>query len=111
MITRIVLITLFLVFMVHFLTKHSTTKMKAGKKIGVILLLIFAVFSVANPEFTNRIAHSVGIGRGADLLLYFMTVAFIGSTLNQYIRNREFEHRTTLLAREIALLRAEKENK
>lgn len=103
-----ILIVLFVGLLVRILSKHTATKMRAWKKVGVIGLFLFAIFSISYPEFTNRIAQMMGIGRGADLLLYFLTVAFIGSTINQYMRNKELEQRVVTLARRIALIDADK---
>ena len=108
MIIRIILITLFIGFIFRLFSNSSVSRAKAWKKIGVVGLFFFAIFSIYNPEFSNQLAHHVGIGRGADLLLYFLTVAFIGSTINQYMKNKDSEQRIAILAREIAIINADK---
>ena len=51
----------------------------------------------------NRIARLVGVGRGTDMVLYALVVAFLSFTVTTYLRFREFEVRYTRLARRLAL--------
>lgn len=72
---------------------------------------ILAVVLVLQPEWANEIAHRLGVGRGADLLVYvgFSALAFLW--LGLYSRQREMDERLTELARKMALLGAEKPKK
>jgi hypothetical protein len=63
------------------------------------------------PDITTNIAHLLGIGRGADLLLYGLTVVVIFMILNTYIKDREEERRFVSLTRKVAILEAIIENK
>lgn len=69
------------------------------------VLCIIAVF-LASPELSTRVAHRVGIGRGADLLFYMahLGMAFLVALL--YVRIQELSARVTQLARSVALLTA-----
>jgi hypothetical protein len=76
-----------------------------------LLLLAFAAgaaLSVIYPGSWNRAARFVGVGRGTDLLLYCLIVAFLGFVVTTYIRFREVEERMTRLARRLALDEAER---
>ncbi len=84
--------------------------MKAIKKLGLLGLSIIAVISVLFPDLTNQAAHKVGVGRGADLLIYLLAVAFIASMLNQYMKSKEDEVQITKLARKIALIEAKQKD-
>ncbi len=79
---------------------------RAWKKIAIVLLAIAMVVAVLFPDTTNQIAHLVGIGRGADLLLYMLTLAFIGLVLNNYIHQQRDKDTVYRLARKVALLEA-----
>jgi hypothetical protein len=71
-----------------------------------VLLLIFALGAMASiilPTWVTRLAHLVGVGRGTDLLLYALIVAFLGYTATSYRRSRQIERRFTELTRQIAL--------
>ena len=71
-----------------------------------LLLMLFAVgaaLSVVYPHSWNVAAQFVGVGRGTDLLLYALIVAFLGFVATSYLRFRQVEARVTLLARRLAL--------
>ena len=59
--------------------------------------------SILVPDVWNRIAGLVGVGRGTDMVLYALVVAFLSFTVTTYLRFREFELRYTRLARRQAL--------
>jgi hypothetical protein len=48
----------------------------ALRRIGVLLVAAAAIVAIAAPSLTDKVAQAVGIGRGADLLLYGLTIAF-----------------------------------
>ena len=75
----------------------------------VLALLAAALFFVLHPDSANRLAAVMGVGRGADL---FFDVAIPGllalCALLLFSRIRELEQQTTVLIRELAILRAER---
>lgn len=76
---------------------------QALRRLGLLALAAFAVWSILDPEIWNRFATRLGIGRGADLILYSLVVAFFGFVVTTYKRFRQMENRYTQLARRIAL--------
>lgn len=106
MIIQIIIISAVLAIMIWFLTHHSTQQARAWKKVAVACLTLLASIVVLFPELANDIAHKFGVGRGADLLLYLLVLAFIGVVLTLYIKHKEDEKRLAILARKIALLEA-----
>ncbi len=74
----------------------------------MMLVTAFGELLVLVPEVSNDIAHFVGIGRGADLILYCFIVASLGLILNLHMKLRAMTEDMTTLARTIALLTAEK---
>lgn len=111
MIIKVVLIIFIGLVGIGFIKNNSTSKIRASKKIGILLLLLFAVISVIFPSVTDDIAHIAGVGRGADLLLYAVTVTFFAFILNQYIKGKQDEQKLVKLARKIALLEADLKQK
>lgn len=91
---------------VFVLTGRQTYAARAWKKIALCLLAIAMVVAVLFPELTNQAAKFVGIGRGADLLLYILTLAFISYVLNNYLHQQREKDSVYRLARKIALLEA-----
>ncbi len=58
---------------------------------------------IHDPDMTTRWARSVGITRGADLLLYLVTLAFLGSWFLYYQKLRTLSEDITRLVRAQAL--------
>jgi len=104
---QIVLILMFVYIMVRFISDPSGTQIKAWKKILGILFFFGAIFSVLFPGVLNKLANLFGVGRGADLLLYLLTLAFILVVSNAYIHSKQDQKRLVILARKVALLDAE----
>lgn len=103
---KVVLIGLILALLFWFLANRKTSKASAGIKLGMIGFVLIAMGVVIFPEASNDIAHLLGVGRGADLILYMLTVAFIFSNLAQYIKNKEEQQKIATLARKIAIIDA-----
>lgn len=78
-------------------------KALALRRLGLLALAGFAIWSILDPGIWSRLALMVGVGRGTDLILYGLVVAFFGYMATTYKRFREMEIRYTRLARRIAL--------
>jgi small membrane protein len=75
------------------------------------LLLLFtivlaAVVCVLFPEWTNVLAHKLGVGRGADMVFYLFILLFYFILLKLYARMRKLEEQLTILIRNDALRNA-----
>jgi hypothetical protein len=71
-----------------------------------LLLLAFTgatCLSVLFPEAWTALAQALGVGRGTDLLLYALIVAFLGFIATSYRRSRDMQRQITLLSRRLAL--------
>lgn len=84
---------------------------RASKKIGLIILAIAMIVAVIFPESTNVVANAVGVGRGADLLLYITVAAFILYSINDYLHRQQQREIVYKLARTIAILEAKNKYK
>lgn len=82
-------------------------KQLAVRRLLTIAFAVFAVFAVMVPSLMSRLANLVGVGRGADLLLYATVVVLLGMIAVQEARAKNEEKRTTYLARRLALDEAE----
>lgn len=105
----IVIVIVLAVFMV--LGRRGTHSGKAWKKIGLVFLSIGAVLAALFPESTNYIADMVGVGRGADLLLYGTVVAFVVYVLNNYLYQQDQRDSLYRLARKVAIVEAKERQK
>lgn len=102
-----ILIAGIIYLLVRFFSNPRSMQMRAWKKIVGLAFTILAIVVVLFPETSNDLAHTVGVGRGADLLLYCLTLAFIFVCINLYLRSKQEEQRLVKLARKVALLEAE----
>jgi hypothetical protein len=111
MLIQYALIVAVVLLLVYFLRNHGSSRTAAGVKIGFALFLLLAVVAVASPVLLSDAATLLGVGRGTDLLLYALVVAFTFVVINFYLRSRELDEKTTRLARAVALREAESANR
>jgi len=64
---------------------------------------VFAVLAVVFPDLTNSAAHRLGVGRGADLLIYMLVLCGVFGFLLVHARLRRIEDRLTAIVRRQAL--------
>ncbi|HEV7147305.1 MAG TPA: DUF2304 domain-containing protein [Pedococcus sp.] len=76
---------------------------QAVRRLGMLVFAGFAVWSILSPGVWTTLAHAVGIGRGTDLILYGLVLAFFGFVVTTFKRFRDTETRYTRLARRIAI--------
>ena len=77
----------------------------------VFLLLGVGAVSVIFPGVPQKAAELVGVGRGADFVTYVAIVAVMFVLLHYYTKFVELQRQLTQLTRELALLRAELEQR
>lgn len=68
--------------------------------------VLAAILAILFPQVLSWLANLVGVGRGADLLLYTLVIVFLAFVYTQYRRNLAAQRKITLLARKVALLEA-----
>lgn len=79
-----------------------------GRSLAIVRWGLFAVILVGYifiwiPSLTTQIAELVGIGRGADLILYVWIIVNLFLILRLHIKLREQGEALTKLTRQIAL--------
>lgn len=62
-----------------------------------------AATAVLWPGITIKIANSLGIGRGTDLVLYLFIISSLGASLYFYGRILKLENAITILVRRLAM--------
>lgn len=75
----------------------------AARRLVTLAFVLFAIVAIITPSLVTGLAHLMGVGRGADLLLYALVIAFLASLLSSFRRNAAMERRLTRLARRVAL--------
>ncbi|WP_394215767.1 DUF2304 domain-containing protein [Brachybacterium vulturis] len=97
------LLVLGIVVIVAWLFLKRGAKQLAVRRLLIIAFAVFAVLTVLFPGMLSRVANFVGVGRGADLLLYATVLVLLGFLALQEARTKAAEKRTTYLARRLAL--------
>ncbi len=73
-----------------------------------IFIWVAAIVAVWNPWITNRIASMLGVGRGADAVLYVSVVMLFYMIFRLYGKCENLEHQLSELVKKIALKDLEK---
>lgn len=89
-----------------FMLRGGGARHQAMQRIFLLLFIVAAGSSVFVPQVWTFAARLLGVGRGADLLLYITVLAFLGFVATTYRRFRRIERDMTELARQVALATA-----
>lgn len=78
---------------------------KARFRTWAIWLLVFAGagLAIARPELTKLVANMMGIGRGADLILYSSVIIMLVGFFWVMLKFRRLERNHTKIVRDLAL--------
>lgn len=79
---------------------------QAVRRLLLAGFIVAAALSVLFPALLTRTANLLGVGRGADLLLYALVIAFLSYISTSYRRMNRLSRNITTLTRELTLLRA-----
>ena len=102
MLIRIILICLFFPAF-YLVVRVRTARFRAMRVLMLLALMLVTSYSIVFPETWQDFAEVLGIGRGADLMLYLLAVAFI-TFVGLVIRKiRDIEYRHSLVTQQIAL--------
>ena len=91
----------------YLLKARKSASQQAIRRLFIIVALAAGLIAVLFPNYTNVAASFLGIGRGADLLLYTFVVFTLFYVVHQYRRQLWQEKVTTDLARALTLAQAE----
>jgi hypothetical protein len=75
----------------------------ALRRVSLLCLIVIAALLVIFPGLSNSLAQLVGVGRGADLLLYGLTLAFISYVIATRAHHSRIDLQITELARAHAI--------
>jgi hypothetical protein len=103
MLIQVLLIVGTLGLLVLLLNRRSAAQSRAWKRLILVALTVTAILSILRPELTTKVANLVGVGRGADLLLYCLTAVFLYVVVGFHLKFRDVERQLTVLARRHAV--------
>ncbi|MGA9312136.1 MAG: DUF2304 domain-containing protein [Pseudonocardiaceae bacterium] len=111
MIVQVLLVLAALGALVYFVRLAHNVHIRASKRIAFFGFVVVNIYAVLRPDDMTWIAQQIGVGRGTDLVVYLLVVAFVFGMLNTYLRQREISNHLTDLARTVALRDAELTNR
>ncbi|TFB53941.1 DUF2304 domain-containing protein [Cryobacterium tagatosivorans] len=82
----------------------------ALRRLFLAAFVLVAILSILFPQWLSLVARFLGVGRGTDLLLYGLVLAFLIYVSTAYRRNVQLDRKLTRLAREITLAEARTED-
>ena len=93
----------------YLLKARRSASQQAIRRLVIVAALLAGFVAVLFPDYTNVVASYLGIGRGADLLLYAFVIFALFYVVHQYRRQLWQEKVTTDLARALTLAQAKLE--
>ncbi|MDO5024996.1 MAG: DUF2304 domain-containing protein [Trueperella sp.] len=109
MLIKIILIAVVLIVSVILIRSTGNTKNVALRRLLLLTFVVLAIVSIIVPDLATNAARLVGVGRGTDLILYLLVIAFLSYTVVSYRRMNVLENRLVDLARELAIARSHPE--
>jgi small membrane protein len=103
--TTFQLITLPLLVLMVVATAVAIHRRKLAPRLGFFWLIVWLAGGtfVAFPDLASLLANFLGIGRGADLVLYLSILFMFGAFFSVYLRFRRLEEQITQLVRHLAI--------
>ncbi len=101
-------IAISLLLVVILMTGTTVARARMAPRSGLAWLALWfaAVVAIAFPKIPIRVAHALGIGRGADLVLYFSILFMLLGFFLFYLRYRRLTEELTKIVRHIAISEA-----
>ena len=106
MLSQWILVAAFVFVGFYLLKARRSSNQQAIRRLFIVIALIAGLLAVLFPEYTNTVAGLVGVGRGADLLLYAFVVLGLFYAVYQYRQQLWQEKVNTDLARALTLTQA-----
>ncbi len=75
----------------------SSHQGRATKRLVMLGFALLVAVSILNPELTTSLANFIGVGRGADLVLYLTSVGLMFLAALTYLSHRSTEDRVAEL--------------
>jgi small membrane protein len=108
LLVQVLLLAAILAVLLILVRRGHTVRGRAIKRLAFVAFLAATVYAILRPRDVTWVANRIGVGRGTDLLLYCLAMAFFAWAVNTYVRFRNLEGRFAELVRAIALQNAER---
>jgi hypothetical protein len=106
--TTFQLVTLPALALIALFTAVAVARRKLAPRPGTTWLVLWlaTAAAVADPEVLVHVAHFLGIGRGADLVLYLSILLNFFALFVIYLRFRRVDEQLTKIVRHLAIREA-----
>jgi len=72
-----IILSVLLFFVLLMIRNYENLKIKVASRLLVLIFVALFLIFVMFPGLLSELANHLGVGRGTDLLLYFLTIGFI----------------------------------
>ncbi len=100
---QILAVPLLAILFVRSMVKLIRGSQPRGVALFGVAIWLAAGVAILQPELTIRIAKLLGIGRGADLVLYFLVITYLLSCFYFYNRILKLESHMTEIVRQLTI--------
>ncbi|UKJ65545.1 DUF2304 domain-containing protein [Cellulosimicrobium cellulans] len=84
----------------------ANARHQAIRRLLLVGFVLTAVLAILFPEWLTYVANMLDVGRGTDLLLYALVIAFVSFIATSHRRTNQLERKITVLTRELGLAEA-----
>ncbi|MFH1376848.1 MAG: DUF2304 family protein [Candidatus Woesearchaeota archaeon] len=99
-----ILLSIFILFaIIRLIVKFKKTDGKISESLLWFAFWVITVVAIWVPDFLTQVANFVGIGRGADLVLYVSVVVVFYLIFKIYVRLEKIERNITKVVRKDSL--------
>ncbi len=100
---QILAVPLLAILFVRSMVKLIRGSQPRGVALFGVAIWLTAGVAILQPELTIQIARLLGIGRGADLVLYFLVITYLLSCFYFYNRILKLESHMTEIVRQLTI--------
>ena len=106
MLIQIILVVAVVVASVLLTRSTANARHQAIRRLLLVGFVLSAVLAILFPEWLTYVANLLDVGRGTDLLLYALVIAFVSFIATSHRRTNQLERKITVLTRELGLAEA-----
>ena len=106
MLIQVILVAAVVVVTVLRTRSTANARHQAIRRLLLVAFVIGAVLAILFPEWLTFVANLLDVGRGTDLLLYALVIAFVSFIATSHRRTNQLERKITVLTRELGLAEA-----
>ncbi|MTG88417.1 DUF2304 family protein [Cellulosimicrobium sp. BIT-GX5] len=106
MLIQVILVAAVVVVTVLLTRSTTNARHQAIRRLLLVGFVIAAVLAILFPEALTFVANLLDVGRGTDLLLYALVIAFVSFIATSHRRANQLERKITVLTRELSLAEA-----